>query len=114
MCLDPPPRDARPKSSLLYLPLSPPVVTFLHKGRKTERRGIHPSNLRPPPRFSRTLSPTGTSMTDDDQRAMIESLNQAYDEVGYLVKTGRVTLQEIAHTYATLAVAVACLRHDRR
>jgi hypothetical protein len=52
-------------------------------------------------------------MTDDDQKVMIECLNQAYDEVGYLVKTGRVTLQEIAHTYATLAVAVACLRHDR-
>jgi hypothetical protein len=52
-------------------------------------------------------------MTDDDRNVLIASLNQAYDEVGYLVKTGRVSLQEIAHTYVTLAVAMACLRHDR-
>ena len=51
-------------------------------------------------------------MTEDED--WIACLEQAYDEVGDLVKIGRVTVREIAHTYATLATAVACLRHDRR
>jgi len=50
-------------------------------------------------------------MTDEDWLGCLE---QAYDEVGNLVKTGRVTVKEVAHTYATLAVAVAYLRHGRR
>jgi hypothetical protein len=53
-------------------------------------------------------------MTNDDRKTMLECLSQAYDEVGNLVQTGRVKLQDIAHTYATLAVAVACLRQGRR
>jgi hypothetical protein len=53
-------------------------------------------------------------MTNDDRKVLIEILDLAYDEVGNLVQTGRVALQEITHTYVTLAVAVACLRHDRR
>jgi len=45
-------------------------------------------------------------------RGIIELVAEAYDKVGDLVKSGRVTTRVISDVYVTLAVVLAHLRHE--